>query len=344
MLFTFLLPIVAEASVSLYTGPRPEETATYKDWVTGCDNERNCEAVALEAAQPGPDGGTDHLEIIIEQPLAKHKGPTISLKFPFSAAPQPELRLFVDKKEVKIPAPAERRVKIEGEAARKLIGQLRKGNWASLLDAEGNAVARASLLGLTTSLLRLDKQQGKLDTPEALVRPGKRIGYDDLPGYSVSLSRPAPSRWAPPSFDTDDWHAASGPCAVEERLKPGQLIRLDDQNSLAIVPWACGNGAYTFYANIMIVSDAGAFRPAEFDYDNGITGDRPSNVVSDPVWIVGERVLEAVSRFRAVGDCGRTDRFIWDGSRFRLSEQRVMPECRGSFDRIRVWKVDVTDR
>jgi hypothetical protein len=50
------------------------------------------------------------------------------------------------------------------------------------------------------------------------------------------------------------------------------------------------------------------------------------------------------TRFRAIGDCGRTDRYIWDGSKFRLSEQLVMPECRGSFDRIRVWKVDVVDR
>jgi hypothetical protein len=85
-------------------------------------------------------------------------------------------------------------------------------------------------------------------------------------------------------------------------------------------------------------------RPAEFDYDNGITGDGPSNVQAEVVWLTNERVLESATRFRAIGDCGRTDRYIWDGSKFRLSEQLVMPECRGSYDRIRVWKVDVVDR
>jgi hypothetical protein len=340
----FLLSLLADASISLYAGPRPEETVTYKDWITGCDNELNCAAVALEAELAGTDGRTDHLEIMIEQPLAGHLGPSVSLKFPFSVAPQPDLRLFVDQSEVKIPVPVDQWVKIEGDAARKLVRQLRTGKWASLLDAEGNAVVRASLSGLTASLLRIDEQQGKLDTPAALARPGKRVGYDDLPGYSVSLSRPAPSFWAPPSFDPESWNAASGSCAIEERMKPGKLVRLDDKNSLAIVPWACGNGAYTFYANIMIVSESGWFKAAEFDYNNGITGDGPSNVVSDPQWIEGERALESVSRFRAIGDCGRTDRYIWDGNRFRLSEQRVMPHCRGSFDRIRVWKVKVVDR
>jgi hypothetical protein len=108
---SFLFLFASVNSISLYSGPRPEETVTYKDWVTGCDNIRNCEAVVLEVGPSGTDGRTDHLEIMIEQPLARHLGPSVSLKFPFSVASQRDLRLFVDQNEVKIPAPVDRRRK-----------------------------------------------------------------------------------------------------------------------------------------------------------------------------------------------------------------------------------------
>jgi hypothetical protein len=130
---------------------------------------------------------------------------------------------------------------------------------------------------------------------------------------------------------------------TEEAYKP-RFIRLDSDSTLGIVPWRCGNGAYVRYSSIMIVNGFGEVRAAEFDYDNGITGDGPGNVQAEVVWLEKERVLESATRFRAIGDCGRTDRYVWDGGKFRLIEQRVMPECRGSFDRIRVWKVDVAER
>lgn len=48
-----ILPMLrsAAASLSVYTGTLKEAVATYKDWVTGCDNVRNCSAIALAANQ-----------------------------------------------------------------------------------------------------------------------------------------------------------------------------------------------------------------------------------------------------------------------------------------------------
>ena len=344
---TFLLLWASVNSISLYSGPRPEETVTYKDWVTGCDNVRNCAAVALEVGPSGTDGRTDHLEIMIEQPLARHLGPYVSLKFPFSVAPQPDLRLFVDQNEVKIPAPLDQRIKIEGAVARKLIGQMLKGKWALLLDLEGKTVARASLSGLTASLLRVDEQQGKVDTPSALVRPGKRVPYDDLPGYSVSLTRPAHSNrpLAAISAKAIADFKANDQCTTDiDTSATPRVVRLNSDNNMVIVPWRCGNGAYNLYSNIMIINGFGEIRPAIFDYDNGITGDGPSNVLVNVVWDDDKRVLEGFTRHRGIGDCGRVDRYIWSGEKFMLSEQWVMPECRMAFDRIRTWKVDVVDR
>ncbi|WP_430443806.1 DUF1176 domain-containing protein [Sphingorhabdus contaminans] len=344
---TFLFMLASVASISLYSGPRPEETVTYKDWVTGCDNVRNCAAVALEVEPSRTDGGTDHLEIMVEQPLARHLGPSVSLKFPFSVAPQPHLRLFVDHNEVNIPTPVDQRIKIEGAAAHKLIGQMLKGNWALLLDVEGKTVARASLSGLTASLLRVDEQQGKDGTPSALARPGKRVPYDDLPGYSVSLTRPAKSLRPPTKLSATAIAGlrANEKCTIDiDTPATPQIVRLDSDSSMAIMPWHCGNGAYNLYSNIMIINGFGEVRPATFDYDNGITGDGPSNVLVNVVWDDDKRVLEGFARHRGIGDCGRVDRYIWSGTKFMLSEQLVMPECRMAFDRIRVWKVDVVER
>jgi hypothetical protein len=94
----------------------------------------------------------------------------------------------------------------------------------------------------------------------------------------------------------------------------------------------------------MIVNEAGQMKPAIFDYDNGITGDGPSNVVVNAIWDDDKRILESFIKHRGIGDCGRVDRYIWGGAKFMLSEQLVMPECRMAFDRIRTWKVDVADR
>ena len=67
----------AAATLSLYSGPAPEQTATYGDWITGCDNERNCAAVTLA---PGAGAGeADHLEVLIEQPLGNLLDPVVTV-------------------------------------------------------------------------------------------------------------------------------------------------------------------------------------------------------------------------------------------------------------------------
>lgn len=344
MLLSLLLTAIE--SISLYDGPRPEETAVYQNWITGCDNMRNCSAMALQAPTIGTDGDTDHLEAMIEIPLATHRPLLVVFRFPSTLKHRPDLRIFVDQLEVPLIQEEMGSVTISGGQTRQIVQAMRKGQWMYLRDSKGEAVARASLAGLTAALLRIDEQQGKQDTPNALVHRGKRIAYDDLPGYSVSLSRPAlaakpPTNPKPAALD-DNRMLCDGEIP-EDSAKPS-FVRLDSENSMAIVPWACGNGAYVRYANIMIVDGNGGVRPAEFDYDNGITGDGPSNVQAEVVWLEKEFILESATRFRGIGDCGRTDRYIWDGNKFRLSEQLVMPECRGAYDRIRVWKVDVVDR
>ncbi|MFY0010917.1 DUF1176 domain-containing protein, partial [Acinetobacter baumannii] len=43
---------------------------------------------------------------------------------------------------------------------------------------------------------------------------------------------------------------------------------------------------------------------------------------------------------RGVGDCGLGARYVWDGTRFRLIEMRMMDECRGSTNWLTVWRAE----
>jgi hypothetical protein len=335
----------AVATLSLYRGPEPEKTATYANWITACDNVRNCAAVA----QAPVDGSeeADHLEVMIEQALGYQFDPVVTIKLPSAAAGG--LALRVDSAPMALPRPEGGRFVVRGQQARALVQALRAGSQAAIRDeASGTDLARASLAGLTAALLRIDVQQGKAGTPRALVRPGTRRPYDDLPGYSVTLTRPP--RWDRPPMQPDAARLAqlrAGESCTGESKEPDaslRLIRLDRDSSMLIMPRRCGSGAYKLEASIMIVDGFGEIRPATFDYDTGITGDGPGNVLVNVGWDNSARVLESHILHRALGDCGKVDRFIWDGKQFRLSEQRVMPECRGSFERITVWKVDVIEQ
>lgn len=338
--------LYAGPSVTLYMGPRPEETATYKNWVTGCDNIRNCNAVALAPAGEIGLEGADHLQTTVVQSSAHHLDPVVTIRLPIDADKETTLSLSIDGTRVAMPPPHDGKLKFTGAKGHVLLAQMRKGNRLILRGALGQILAQASLSGLTASLLRIDAQQGKDGTARALVRKGRRVPYDDLPGYHVSLRRPMTSLRPPTAVIDGSKLAVTDGCDAEdvERTPAVQSFRLDSDTSMMIVPWRCGNGAYNLYSNIIIVDGFGQAGAASFDYDNGVTGDGPSNVLVNAIWDADQRVLESFIKHRGIGDCGRIDRYIWGGEKFMLSEQLAMPECRGSFDRIRTWKVDVVDR
>jgi len=336
----------ATASLSLYSGPAPKKTATYGNWITGCDNERNCAAVALAPVVGA--GEADRLEVVIEQRLGYQFDPVVTITPPVGYSAAGGAALHVDAKASALPPAEAGRFIVKGPSARALVQALRSGSRAAMHDASGKDIARASLAGLTAALLRIDSQQGKVGTPRALVRPGTRRPYDDLPGFSVTLTRPARSQRPPAAPDARKLAElrAGQTCPVDPNAPDPtpQAVRLDADNSMLIMPWRCGDGAYNHYSDIMIVNGFGEMAPARFDFDNGVTGDGPGNLLVNAGWLDSERVLESHILHRAIGDCGRLDRYIWDGKQFRLAEQRVMPECRGSMARIPVWKVDVAER
>jgi hypothetical protein len=129
----------------------------------------------------------------------------------------------------------------------------------------------------------------------------------------------------------------SATCDYGDKVKP-EAYRLDATHSLVLVPHPCGNGAYNYFTSVYIIDEAGKVRPAQFDLSPGMgEANDPAPDLTNGDWDPKTRTLDSYEKGRGLGDCGGTEKYVWDGSRFRLIEATMMGECRGSTDFIRVW-------
>lgn len=110
--------------------------------------------------------------------------------------------------------------------------------------------------------------------------------------------------------------------------------------TLVLIP--CGAGAYNF-SSVPYAVAGGKAQVATFDSSPGWTDDGPPVLVNaDFDAKTGE--LSSYAKGRGIGDCGSAERFVWDGTRFRLIEARGMGECRGSINWLIVWRAKAAPR
>ena len=127
-----------------------------------------------------------------------------------------------------------------------------------------------------------------------------------------------------------------------DSFKP-ETYRLDAAHTLVMVLSICGNGAYNYFTKALIIPNSGTpVAVAKFNAPS-IMGE-PGN--ADPGLVNASydaktRRLATYAKGCGLGDCGMTQQFAWDASRFRLVEQSEMGECRGSVDYIRTWRAAV---
>ena len=185
----------------------------------------------------------------------------------------------------------------------------------------------------------MDDKQKRTGLRSALGRPGTIPDSDvEAPPALPVIVRPKTPKLAPRRLSAAD-------IARETRsleCKPGQqsgeditYARLDGRTTLALLPFPCGNGAYNYFSYALLIDEKGKVRPATFDL-RGPMGDREHELVN-ALWNPAARKLATYSKGRGLGDCGVTQHYVWDGSRFRLIDQAEMQECRGSTDFIQTW-------
>lgn len=314
---------------------RPGELKTFRDWTVGCDNIGTCKAVAL-----APDGDTNAWPALfpaIERDAGRPG--LIRLSFAGQAEATPPVTLAIDGRQ--IARGGNEQTMFEGSEARGIVDKLAQG--AQLRIESAGTVSTISLAGLAAALRYIDDRQGRDGSAEALVAKGN--------GDDNSAAAPLPVlRALMPSGEATPLTPAT--IARLQKLAGCELYdgapvfestshTLGGGATLALI--ACGSGAYNIITAPFLLSPGSDWRPAPLDAPSGFGEDSagaPMLVNAD----FADGALTTYAKGRGLGDCGVTQSFVWDGNRFRLSQQAQMGECRGNTDYITTWRTRVIRR
>jgi hypothetical protein len=191
----------------------------------------------------------------------------------------------------------------------------------------------------------IDAQQGRAGTVTALVAKG------DEPAATVPERRAAPVIRA---------IVATGTAATPTTKQLAEMKRMaaceDDSSAARMDPAAyalgggatlvmlpCSSGAYNLSSALFVIrGDTVAVAKADVPTGFGPTpaaGEDATTSVVNGAWKDGE--LTSYAKGRGLGDCGVMQKLVWDGTRFRLSEQAEMGECRGNPHYITTWRAQV---
>jgi hypothetical protein len=317
--------------------PQPRPIEIYKDWTVGCDNGRACQAVALQPAET-----FDAATMAVKRGAEAGAVPEIWI----TARDQQPVAVVVDGKRFALNAiQSEYETTYRPEEAARFLAAIVSAKRAALVDKAGKQVAPLSVAGASAALLYIDDKQGRIGTVTALVRKGTKPASAVPPAPALPVIAGAPGSAKPPRMLSKAAVIEArkdSACETPEEEGEPEAFRLDARHSLVFVPLRCGSGAYNFLSGLFLVDDSGRAVPARFDSDDGNEGE--DHWIYNSGWDPKTRRLGTYFKGRGIGDCGTTQTFAWDGSRFRLVEQTEMGECRGSTDYITTWRAQVKPR
>nr|WP_037453800.1 DUF1176 domain-containing protein [Sphingobium chlorophenolicum] len=325
--------------------PKPGTLASYKDWTIGCDNRSRCEAVSLL-----PEGGAwpdAPVMLGIRRDAGAAAYPEIWVSR--DARGREALDFLIDGRKIASAASVDGEASVQGPQASALAIAMAKGGGMEIR-ANGKSIDRPSLAGSAAALRYMDAKQGRAGTMAALVATGPLALSAVRPAPATPSIRRAviPGGAPPPALWREELTklGAFTGCADEmkDASSPPDLHRLSKTEALVLVP--CGAGAYNFSAVPVIatgIAGRRAFRFAAFDYQPGWSEDDGRPLLVNASWSAETSNLQSYAKGRGIGDCGGSESYVWDGTRFRLVEASAMGECRGAWHWITTWSAKVTD-
>lgn len=313
------------------------EMKGFRDWIAGCDNTKACTALSLPN-----EADEDVVFLRLDRPAGPQGAATLALKLRMQKLErQFTLELALDG----APFPAAgRRLQassIDGEVAEitlapadaeALIAAARK---ATALTVKLKAkTLKVSLSGSVAAMLWIDEQQGRLNTPTALIRKGATGTVPAAPALPVIASKPATGKQLTPdqakalvkALRTELNRRAPDSCedTPEGFTDTDDAWALDDTTRLVVV--ACSRGAYNVASQFWLVpgTDTAKARAAEFEGSREQQGNELVNADYDPK---SGRVM-FYAKGRGIGDCGASGSYGWDGRRFAVQQYSAMDTCR----------------
>ncbi|WP_020185986.1 DUF1176 domain-containing protein [Methylopila sp. 73B] len=225
-------------------------------------------------------------------------------------------------------------IRFSDAATRKLLPFLRRGKMltvAIVAEDRRDLSADFALPGFASALAEVDRAQGRVDRPDALIA----LVGGDTPAVRSGQVRDVSRENAPPALrqimvDRD--------CPVWDRNETDASFLAEESfaadlgGGLTLWAMVCASGATNVDFTLFLEDPsraAGRFEPllfAAFLESVGWTGvDVLSNVAYDP----SKKQLTAFDRGRAQGDCGQVGTWEWGGAAFRMVEYRAKEECDG---------------
>ena len=368
MIFVSSLLLLASAQVTAAAEPLPSEIHNFQDWVVTCDNVMRCQATSLVpeltaeeqeeasrvAGTPAEATRRDPWDRFGALNLQRDGGPdgalTITLGDFESGTPT---KIVAGESELaaRLTAGENGEWRVEPTDRNSFFGGL-YGGTLTVQDANGATVTEIALDGLWEALVYMDERQGRLGTPTALLRRGRR------PAASVPAAPALPVVQAAPRTSDRPLTISAARmmqarremgCTEEEvgAVASGEAPTHALGNGRTLIMMACGAGAYNYQAIPLIASQDGRnirIVPALFDVYREPTEGEPDPkgyYVTNAEFDEASLTIGEYAKGRGIGDCGVAARYVWDGQAFRLIEQREMSECRGSREMLTTWRAEV---
>lgn len=318
--------------------PVPREAHVFADWVVACDNGRRCQAVAV---QPD-DAQTGNNVITIERGAE----PDAPLALRLTQVEGRPARLVASGEALParlIEADGDFTVELQDRAA---FFERLYADEIEMQDASNAVIGRISLRGLRHAMLYMDEAQGRLHTPTALVRAGRRTYTPPAPAPAVRIA-PATEEAALTiaAARIARLRRESG-CAIGDVGGPDEAETAALGGGRTLILLACGTGAYNLSSVPFIATRAGRdvrIEPAPFDIPlEAYEEQEGRRMLVNAGWSAETMTISDFSKGRGLGDCGSRSTYGWDGERFRLVHREEMPECRGSASFVTTWRAEIS--
>lgn len=307
--------------------PQPGEVKEFGRWAVGCDNGRSCRAVSLLGEED-----EDKDPMAVDRGSGRTDRPV--LIFAGEGSPCASFALFVDGKRLSQSldlgcGPAKSRAL--AAATDSIVEAMRTSERLEIKDRRGKLVGRYSLKGAAAALRYMDSKQHRAGTVTALVARGSAPPSAVPPAPPLPVVRevrpsrpgkgpPLSARLAGPWLTKHDCERGSYP-------EPRPSHRLDDSHHLFLVHCHFGSGNQ-WPLVLTARADGRDARPARFDHDSNMNdAPNPSDAPAGARW--DDETGRLNSGWNS--ECGFSEEWAWDGSRFRLVERFEM--ITGTIDR-----------